>query len=157
LKPKSGKEFGWTHDPSSHSGSTRLPPPLTPGSHDFFGAAAATTMSLLGLTVTAAPTLPPIAVARRVWLLFPPLKKEDPNPFNTAPDVAAAISLYTVLWRDKTVRKILETDFEVQFANAALGEILCVSGCEVGDNLRGSDRRPSRTMKSVEEILSYRG
>jgi len=85
------KEFGWTHDPSSHSGSTRLPPALTPGSHDFFGAAAATTMSLLGLTAT--PSLPPIAVARRVWLLLPPLKKEDPNPFNTAPDVAAAMSL----------------------------------------------------------------
>ncbi|MCI74266.1 hypothetical protein A2U01_0095530, partial [Trifolium medium] len=78
-------------------GSTRFPPNLTPGIHDFFGAeAAAATISLLGLAAAATLTLLPIAVASNVWLLFPPLKKEDPKPFNTAPDVAAAITiLYT--------------------------------------------------------------
>lgn len=87
----------WTYDPSSHSGSTRFPPNLTPGIHDFFGAeAAAATISLLGLPA-ATPTLAPIAVvANKVWLLFPPDKKEDPKPFNTAPDVAAAICLLEI-------------------------------------------------------------
>lgn len=87
------QEKGGTYDPSSHSGSTKLPPNVTPGIHDFLGAeAAAATMTLLGLPA-ATPTLLPMEVASRVWLLFPPDKKEDPKPFNTAPDVAAAISI----------------------------------------------------------------
>lgn len=81
-----------TYEPSSHSGSRKLPPPLTAGIQDFFGRAAATTMNLLG-TVALAPTP---AADNNVWLLFPPRKKEeDPNPFRTAPEVVA-ISLRLV-------------------------------------------------------------
>lgn len=79
-----------TYEPSSHSGSTKLPPPLTAGIQDFLGATAAAITSRLGADT--APLMAAPTGADKVWLLLLPVKKGDPNPFNTAADVAAAIS-----------------------------------------------------------------
>ena len=77
-----------TYEPSSHSGSTKLPPPLTPGSQDFL-AAAATTTNFRG-AATAPPTdLAGIGAENRAWLFLLPDNKREPNPFSTAADVVA--------------------------------------------------------------------
>lgn len=48
-----------TYEPSSHSGSTRLPPPLTPGSHDNLRPGLLDLMTLLvAIAVTRGQTLP---------------------------------------------------------------------------------------------------
>lgn len=142
------KIYGWTHEPSSHSGSMKFPPPFTAGIHDFFGAAATATITLQGLTT--APTLPPMPAARRAWLLFPPHKKWDPNPFNTALDVAAAITLspnYSLL--EETEAAGLEFSF------AKTHFVILYVKCE---KIRGcSHRMPCRTMKSIEEISNSLG
>ena len=79
-----------TYEPSSHSGSTKLPPPLTAGIQDFFGWAAATIVNFLAPTEQL--PIPVAPIPDKARLLFPPHKNEDPNPFRTAPE-AAAISL----------------------------------------------------------------
>lgn len=81
---------GRTYEPSSHSGSTKLPPPLTPGSHDFFGATAAAMINLRGETEL--PALAPAPAENKAWLrrlLLAPLKKDEPKPLRTAAEVAA--------------------------------------------------------------------
>ena len=84
------RQWKKTYEPSSHSGSTKLPPPLTAGIQDFLGATAAAITSRLG-----AETAPPAGAAPigadKVMLLLPPVKNGDPSPFNTAAEVAAAI------------------------------------------------------------------
>lgn len=74
------RELRNTYEPSSHSGSIKLPPPLTPGIHDFLAAAAAT-ISFRGPT-----TMLPVLEENSFWLLFPPFTKGEPS---TAADVAA--------------------------------------------------------------------
>lgn len=86
------------YEPSSHSGSTKLPPPLTAGIQDFL-AAAATTVSLLGATEP--PVLALVVAANKDWLLLPPLTKDEPKPLSkaaAAADVAAILSLM-ISWR----------------------------------------------------------
>lgn len=79
-----------TYEPSSHSGSTRLPPPLTAGIQDFLGGRAATTSNLLEEEEEEEdPTLAATGEDNKAWLFLPPVKKEEPKPLRIAAEVAA--------------------------------------------------------------------
>lgn len=78
-----------TYDPSSHSGSMRLPPPLTPGIHDFFCGAAATTASLLGPRPALPAAVGPGARRRDLLAVLGPERKGVDRPWSTTAEVEA--------------------------------------------------------------------
>ncbi|RWV78035.1 hypothetical protein GW17_00061060 [Ensete ventricosum] len=95
LVATASEEKRGTYEPSSHSGSIKLPPPLTAGIQDFFGAAAATTRTLLGEPAAAAEeALPPAVAFRRFRAALEPERKGVEIPWRTAAEVEAmAIAL----------------------------------------------------------------
>ncbi len=90
-----------TYEPSSHSGSTKLPPPLTPGSHDFLPlnlGLAVTFLVAMAVMREPPPLLIPNAATdgdnRRLLLLTAvPLTKKELLQTTTAEDTLLAIAI----------------------------------------------------------------